>query len=303
MLGHSVDKYVNGFLAQTSNARCWSGLLAERWSHAAGELPSLVPRDTEVAVLLQGRTVVERAGGGMRQHTHGRRGTIWLCPAGVEEEFVDVVEPIADCLHIFLPARPFDEILLREHDIDPASVELRYETIANDPFIEQVAGQIARELSAETAAGRLLMETLGVALAAHLVHTYASTARGAPQKSPAARPLDAKRLARVTEFIEQRLDGDFTVADLAAVSCMSVAHFARSFRAATGEPPHAFVSARRLSRAKQLLLSDASIADIASTSGFSSQANFTRAFRNATGMTPAQFRKEARFAGGDRRWP
>lgn len=289
--GHSVDKYVNGFMAETSNARRWTGLLAERWSHPAGELPSIVPRDTEIAILLSGRTVVDREGGGQRQFTHGRQGTVWLCPAGVREEFIEVVEPIDDCLHVFLPAQPFEETMLREHDVDPGRVELRYEAIAHDSFIETVARQIARELSAETAAGSLLMDALGVALAAHLIHTYSSATLRPDPKAALDRPLDARRLARVTEFIEAEIDGDFTVADLAAKACMSVAHFARSFRAATGETPHAYVSARRLQRAKERLVADdCAISEIAFAAGFSSQANFTRAFRSATGTTPLQFR-------------
>ena len=39
LFGHSVDKYVTGRMLQTSNAKGWSNLLAERWSHAPGELP------------------------------------------------------------------------------------------------------------------------------------------------------------------------------------------------------------------------------------------------------------------------
>src|ERR1700747_2227560 len=82
VLGHSADKYVTGRMLQTSNARRWSNLLAERWSHEAGELPSLTPRDTEVAVLLNGRSLVDRIGSGMRQVTQGRPGTGWRSPAG-----------------------------------------------------------------------------------------------------------------------------------------------------------------------------------------------------------------------------
>jgi AraC family transcriptional regulator len=100
VLGHSIDKYVTGRMFETSSARRWSNLLVERWSHAQGELPSLTPRDTEVAVLLRGRTLVDRIGSGMRQVTHGRPGTVWLCPSGIKEEFINVAQPIEDCLQL-----------------------------------------------------------------------------------------------------------------------------------------------------------------------------------------------------------
>jgi len=291
VLGHSVDKYVTGRMLQTSNARRWSNLLAERWSHAAGELPSLTPRDTEVAVLLNGRSIVDRIGSGMRQVTHGRPGTVWLCPSGIEEEFINVTEPLEECLHIFLPGQPFDEVMLRDFDIDPSRVQLRYEVMAQDTFIGCVAGQILQELDSETSSGRLLMETLGIALSAHLVHNYSAAAVRTVQVRSADKPLDPQRLARVVDFIRGNLDADITVAQMASVACMSAAHFARGFRLATGLPPHEFVSAQRLMLAKQRLLAEnVQIGEIALAAGFSSQANFTKAFRKAVGLTPAQFR-------------
>lgn len=291
MLGNSTDKYVTGTMVQTSNAHRWTNLLAERWRHQPGELPSLVPRDTEIAVLLRGRTVVDRAGGGMRQHTHGRRGTIWLCPAGIREDFVSVTEPIEDCLHLFLPGRPFAEAVMREFDLDPAGLELRYEAIEQDPFIEHVAGEVLRELSSETAAGRLLCESLALALSAHLLRHYSGVDVRLPQAERTERPLDARRLQRVRDYIDFHLDQDFTVDDLASVACMSVGHFTRSFRAATGLTPHAYVSEQRLSLAEERLLDESwSITDIALAAGFSSHSNFTRAFRSAKGTTPAAFR-------------
>jgi AraC family transcriptional regulator len=291
VLGHSVDKYVTGKMLQTSNARRWSNLLAERWTHAAGELPSLTPRDTEVAVLLDGDSVVDRIGSGMRQVTHGRPGTVWLCPSGITEEFINVAEPINDCLHIFLPGRPFEETMLRDLDIDPKRAELRYEVVAQDAFIGHVAGEILKELAHESSTGRLLIEALGFALAAHLVHKYSAADLRPSSIRMADKPLEARRLARVMEFIRCNLDTELTVTQLASVACMSAAHFARSFRLATGMPPHEFVSHQRLELAKRRLLADrVQIGEIALAAGFSSQANFTRAFRKAVGLTPAQFR-------------
>jgi AraC family transcriptional regulator len=298
MQGHSVDKYITGTMTQTSNACGWTNLLAERWSHAAGELPSLVPRETEIAVLLSGTGVVDRRGGGMRQHTVARRGTIWLCPAGVEEEFISVTGPLHDCLHIFLPGQPFSESMLREFDLDPHRITLRYESIDQDPFIDFVAGRILEEMNSESAAGRLLMETLSLSLSAHLVRQYSGQALPLAS-APSAKPLSPRRLDRVEEFVASHLDQNFTVSDLASVACMSVAHFARAFRATTGKTPHGYVSELRMALAKQRLRDENwSIVEIASAAGFSSHANFTRAFKADVGLTPAAFRVGA--ANGDR---
>jgi AraC family transcriptional regulator len=292
MLGNSVDKYVTGRMLQTSNDRPWSShLLAERWRHEPGELPPQLPRDTEIAILLRGNSLVDRIGAGMRQRTFGRKGTVWLCPAGIREDFIRVEDTMPECLHIFLPGKPFDDTLLRDLDIDPSGISIRYEAIDQDNFIEYVASRILQELAQESSTGRLLIESLGRALSAHLVHSYSATAVRLTQSNATQKPLDAKRLSRVTEYIDASVERDFTVRDLASVACMSPAHFSRSFKAATGKAPHEFVSQQRLDLAKRLLSgSERPLVDIAYAAGFSSQANFNRAFRKAVGTTPSAYR-------------
>jgi AraC family transcriptional regulator len=265
--------------------------LAECWDHEAGALPSLLPRETEVAVLLSGRSLVYREGAGLRQRTPGRSGTVWLCPAGIREERIDFEQPLHDCLHIFLPPDPFADCMLQDLDIDPARTGLRYEAIGYDPFIEQLAFAINRELRAETSAGRLLVESLGRSLSAYLVCRYSELpVRPTPVRS--ARRIDNRRMARVLEFIDARLDQSFTVAELASIACMSHAHFARAFKTTTGQAPHAFVSKMRLELAKRMLADGRQpMTDIALSAGFSSHSNFSRAFRNATGVTPGVYRR------------
>ena len=104
---------------------------------------------------------------------------MWLCPAGIREDFIRVEDQIQECLHIFLPGKPFDDTLLKDLDIDPSGISIRYESIDHDTFIDYVADQILKELAAESSTGRLLIESLSSALSAHLVHSYSATARSA----------------------------------------------------------------------------------------------------------------------------
>jgi len=78
--------------------------------------------------------------------------------------------------------------------------------------------------------------------------------------------LDRRRLSRVLDYIQAPLESDLTVDQLAAVACLSRFHFARAFKAATGQSPHRYVSAKRLERAKALLVrGDRSLIDISLT--------------------------------------
>ena len=289
--GHAASKFVTGRQLASSSGRGWTNMLAERWSHAVGELTPVLTRDTEVAVLLSGGTLVERQGNGLRQTTLGQRGSLWIVPSGMREDFVSVQRPAHDCLHIFLPAKPFADCILQDLDIDPARVKLRYEAVSCDPFVEQIALAINRELDFETSSGRLFIESLGHTLSTYLLHRYLESALNVKPHSDLPRPMDQRRLSRVMEFIDARIDENFTVADMAAVACMSTAHFARSFKASVGRTPHQFISRKRLELAQQLLADPyRSMAEIALSTGFSSQSNFARAFRQANGMTPGGYR-------------
>ena len=103
--------------------------------------------------------------------------------------------------------------------------------------------------------------------------------------------LPRGRLRRVTEYIQQNLDKDLTLAELAAVVCMSRYHFARLFKGSTGVPPHRFVVRQRIARARAVLATQGlSIAQISRMVGFRTPSHFTTVFRRVTGITPRGYR-------------
>jgi AraC family transcriptional regulator len=99
------------------------------------------------------------------------------------------------------------------------------------------------------------------------------------------------RLRRVIEHIQQNLDKDLTLAELAAVVYMSPYHFARLFKCSTGLPPHRFVIRQRIARASAFLATrELSIAQISQMVGFATPSHFTTVFRRVTGITPRGYR-------------
>jgi AraC family transcriptional regulator len=109
---------------------------------------------------------------------------------------------------------------------------------------------------------------------------------------PAKGRLDRRRLARLVDYIDANLEGDLSLDRMASVACLSRYHFSRAFKQAVGQSPRRYVSARRLERAKALLIEgDRPLIDIALGLGFSSQANFTRAFQRLMGVAPGQYRR------------
>jgi len=104
-------------------------------------------------------------------------------------------------------------------------------------------------------------------------------------------PLPSRRLRRVTEYIQQNLEKNLSLADLAAVVCMSPYHFARLFRCSTGVPPHRFVVRQRIARARAFLATEElSIAQISGMVGFRTPSHFATVFRRVLGITPGAYR-------------
>ena|ERR1700720_2417045 len=103
--------------------------------------------------------------------------------------------------------------------------------------------------------------------------------------------LPTCRLRRVTEYIQQNLDKDLTLAELAAVVYMSPYHFARLFKGSTGVPPHRFVVRQRIAQASAFLArQELSIAEISRMVGFRTPSHFTTVFHRVRGITPRGYR-------------
>ncbi|GBD47903.1 helix-turn-helix domain-containing protein [Methylopila sp. Yamaguchi] len=116
---------------------------------------------------------------------------------------------------------------------------------------------------------------------------------GAPAPTDAGGGLSRRALARIVDHVEDHLDEDIALVDLAGLLDMPVDRFARRFRAAMGVAPYAYVLERRVRRAERLLGERRrSLAEIALACGFSSQSHFATAFRERTGRTPGAYRAE-----------
>ena len=79
--------------------------------------------------------------------------------------------------------------------------------------------------------------------------------------------------------------------DLVARSGYSKYHFCRRFKAQTGSSPWQYVTARKLERARELLLATRlTVKEIATQLGFNTPDYFARLFARHTGVTPTQYR-------------
>ena len=93
---------------------------------------------------------------------------------------------------------------------------------------------------------------------------------------------------------KQKSDGLPSVKYCACELCLSPGYFGDIIRDALGESPKDYIRGFIIMRAKNLILSGKSIAQIAEELGFEYPQHFTRMFKKTTGKTPRQFLDERR---------
>jgi AraC family transcriptional regulator len=179
--------------------------------------------------------------------------------------------------------------------LDPARLTVPPLDGLDLPHLRAPMLAVDAELTAGGGGGPLAAESLANVLAVHLLR-HALAPRLPERGRDGALPRG--RLRAVVEYVEEHLDAGPTLERMAAVAGLSAYHFARQFKAATGLPPHQYVIARRVERAKHLLQggADLSLAQVAACTGFSDQSQFSRHFKRLVGVTPGQFRTPARTA-------
>ncbi|TXI24963.1 MAG: AraC family transcriptional regulator [Roseateles sp.] len=158
-----------------------------------------------------------------------------------------------------------------------------------DQRLTDLAVALWAEASSGSPRGRLYAEGISMAMLGLLIEEHGAHH---PSNPPRRAGLSVAERKRILEYIDQHLAEALALEDLAATLQMSATHFSRSFKAAFGVTPHAFVVEQRIDAACKRLRAEPSapLAEIAGAVGFSSQSHFTETFRRRIGTTPGNWR-------------
>jgi AraC-like DNA-binding protein len=115
-----------------------------------------------------------------------------------------------------------------------------------------------------------------------------------PRFGAAVRTVSPRQFRVAIDYIDQYLDADITLADIAAAAGCSIRSLARAFHQAGDTSPMQHVQKLRLQRIREELLqasADRTIAEIAYHWGYRHLGEFNRKYREGFGETPSTTRQ------------
>jgi AraC family transcriptional regulator len=201
------EKYPNSTLLKSSNGLGWSTLFAELRSHSPYEgTGAAAPADAEVGIIVRGsdQGLLTYKFAGSWQSVRPTTGSIRLRPIGRADDEVRICSPKVDVLHLYVPTVAFAP-LIDDYNLPPVPGRcIRDSWGVQDELVNQISVSILSEMMFPTAAGRMLVETSSLLLAARLAHSHSETGL---IRSPiqSRHRLNDARLRRVLAYIEEHL--------------------------------------------------------------------------------------------------
>ncbi len=274
----------------SSKDRGWENILVEQFQQPPGEGQTYYSDEHAICMSLATRPVrfLQIKGGKTHEGLYGK-GDISITPAKMS--FFARWDSDDRYMQIRIASEFIQSVGAETLSLNPASLELIPEFRTRDSQIEAMGMMLLSELQQENLGGRLYIDSLINILAVHLLRQYSVQ----PRFSIYEGGLPERQLIIVLDYINEYLDQDIRLTDLAQLLGMSQFHFSYLFKRSLGKPPYQYLLQQRIERAKQLLKqTNKSIVDIAFSCGFNSHSHLSKQFRQLTGMTPKVYRVTCR---------
>ena len=266
---------------------CWDEFCVRHTRVVAGELPEHTAKVNEVNMTLQGVLHTSRqTSSGKKRFDIADENAMCLMPYGqtISANWQNEYELVSvDFSPKYLSQ------MAQEMNIS-SKIELMDTVLAKkDLLVQQLSLAFLAEAEKQETASRLYSESISHTLMFHLIKNY-STAN--LQEKNFAGGLSGNKLRRVTDFINDNLEQDLTLTEIAQIAGLSHFHFARAFRKTMGITPQQYITNRRIEKAKELLAeSNLPIVEVGFQTGFKNQSHFTTLFRKFTSLTPKIWRE------------
>jgi AraC family transcriptional regulator len=267
------------------SAELGDGMAAALWSNHHDAQRYDGPSHHTLSCYLAGGTGTFRR---ERPDQKGSPGKLCILPAGHDSEWV--INGEIRLAHLYFGEAQFAHGCVTLLDREPRAVQLQENTFLDDPAQAARFHQLIG-LDWQEPGERVLTSSLAHEMLSHALLTQVGLRDGLHLKGG----LAAHQRRRLVEYVEANLAEALSLGSLAQLCNLSEYHFARMFRSSFGMPPHQYVLARRLQRARALLQSTAQpLGEIALACGFSSASHFAHRFSQTQKVTPGEFRQALR---------
>ena len=159
-----------------------------------------------------------------------------------------------------------------------------------DPHVVDLIQRLERQAHEVAPFGRAYVEGLALTLTSYLQSQFSDQPVRNRREAPTG-SLTRVQCEALRAYIDDHVERNVTVAELASTCGYSANHFARLFKHSFKKSPHQYLIERRIERAKRLLFDRSKpIAEVAVECGFATQAHLNGSFKRKLGLTPGEFR-------------
>ncbi len=224
---------------------------------------------------------LDQPGGG-----YGSPGKLCLMPASQDSEW-DIGDS-QEFVHLYISDAGLKFFALESFDVDPRLVSLPDLTFMDHLELNQLCRPLFHTHWHQSG-GLMDLQQAAYDVMGCLVSSFVSAkARDGYLKGG----LTRLQLQRVTDYVNDQLDRDLRLEDLAQIAGLSQYHFARMFKESTGLTPHLYINKIRVRRGLELLRRGQPQAQVAVSCGFAHQSHFAAMFKREFGLPPSRYLRE-----------
>lgn len=118
---------------------------------------------------------------------------------------------------------------------------------------------------------------------------------GSNPNSTAERSTQSKRMTSVFNYINNNLNKNIHISELADIMCVSQDYFTRMFKSINGICPNQYLQLKRIERAQTLIIStNLNVKEIAEEVGIPNISQFSKLFHKEVGISPRDYIKKIR---------
>ncbi|MEG3987655.1 helix-turn-helix transcriptional regulator [Microcoleus sp. S28C3] len=268
----------------SSHGANWEGIHVEYHHQPPSESPEHCLQQHSIGMILSSTIGGAKLNGKHYGSEPCHSGQIFIAAAGTDYHPYAVEDH--EFIAIALEPTDFDNTVYESTNSNQIEIIPHWQI--RDPLIIGIGWALKTELASGGLNGTLYVDALKNALSLHILHRYCA------QKTKMRDfegGFDPHKLQIVINYINDYIQRDLHLTELANLVQMSPYYFGRLFKQSIGVTPHQYVIQCRIEKAKQLLKrQDLSITYISQQVGFHDQSHFSKTFCKIVGLTPKKYR-------------